>query len=81
MNAYAWMDSALCAQADPDVWHPEGKGARYRKAKTICGRCPVKPQCDAHAQRFEHGRGLPDRHGMWAAKGPTTRLATDKEAA
>jgi hypothetical protein len=40
-DRYAWMDAALCAQADPDAWHPDGKGAKYGPAKTICGHCPA----------------------------------------
>ncbi|WP_217235419.1 WhiB family transcriptional regulator [Streptomyces sp. AC555_RSS877] len=81
MSRFAWMDDALCAQADPDAWHPDGKGAKYGQAKTVCDRCPVQPQCRIHVQRFEGGHGINERHGLWAAQGPTTRLAAEKEAA
>ncbi|MDR3081746.1 MAG: WhiB family transcriptional regulator [Streptomyces sp.] len=69
---YQWMDSALCAQADPDVWFPEG-GGNYRAAKVICGRCPVQRECAAHALRLEGGSAHPGRHGAWAGTVPRTR--------
>ncbi len=33
--------SALCAQADPEAWHPE-KGQGGQRAKRICNRCPLR---------------------------------------
>lgn len=40
------LDGALCAQTDPELFHPEkGRSDQIRKAKAICGRCPVQPEC------------------------------------
>lgn len=39
-----WLDSALCAQADPEAWYPGEDGSPH-KAKAICGRCPVQEPC------------------------------------
>lgn len=72
MSAYAWMASALCAQTDPDLFHPEGKGRGYRDARRICDRCPVRRQCQAHADRLHEETGENIR-GMWAAQSPRDR--------
>jgi WhiB family redox-sensing transcriptional regulator len=39
-----WMESAVCASADPEEWFPE-KGVRAVKAKRICATCPVIDDC------------------------------------
>lgn len=39
-----WMESAVCASADPEEWFPE-KGVRAAKAKKICATCPVIDEC------------------------------------
>ncbi|MFB6813071.1 WhiB family transcriptional regulator [Streptomyces sp. NPDC056347] len=62
---YAWMDSALCAQTDPEIWFPEGSGASSRAAQRVCATCPVIAECGEHAQQVEdasEGR----RYGAWA---------------
>jgi Transcription factor WhiB len=43
-----WREAGLCAQADPEVWFPEG-GARNKSVKAICDRCPVRERCLQHA--------------------------------
>lgn len=41
-----WMDHALCAQVDPDLFHPEqGAIDKTRNAKRICRSCPVQNEC------------------------------------
>lgn len=51
-----WMDSALCAQTDPDAFHPE-RGGSVRSAKAICRRCTSRVQCLGYAldNRFDTG--------------------------
>jgi WhiB family redox-sensing transcriptional regulator len=73
MPDLTWMDAALCAQTDPDLFHPEGQGAKYGDAKKVCGRCPVQAACDAFAQSFEGAIAKTHRSGMWAAKSPQQR--------
>jgi WhiB family redox-sensing transcriptional regulator len=63
-DRYAWMTSALCAQADPDAWLEGLAGGGSRTAKRICGRCPVRPSCAAHAAALEAHDGAQIR-GVW----------------
>lgn len=79
MSDYRWMASALCAQTDPDLFHPEGRGRTYRDARTICGRCPVQRQCRAHADRLRAETG-DDIRGMWAEQTPRERQAAGEQA-
>ena len=46
-----WMDEALCAQVDPELFFAEKKGdwAKVFRAKMVCHRCPVKNACLAYA--------------------------------
>lgn len=39
-----WMDSALCAQTDPELFFPN-RGGHARIAKDLCTRCPVGAEC------------------------------------
>ncbi|WP_045562327.1 WhiB family transcriptional regulator [Streptomyces sp. FxanaA7] len=72
MSRYEWMADARCAQVDPDLWTADRPGNTYRDARLVCQRCPVKRECDAHAQ---HLRNQPDiaLHGMWAEQTPRRR--------
>ena len=42
-------DLALCAQTDPTLFFPEGKGGQIvqatEQAKQVCGRCPIRSGC------------------------------------
>lgn len=67
MSRYDWMDSARCAQSDPDLWHPEA-GGTYFAAKKICAGCPVRTECEEHTARLDAESDVIDRHGMWAAR-------------
>ena len=39
-----WIDDALCAQVDSEIFYPQ-KGASAAGAKKICGLCPVREEC------------------------------------
>lgn len=62
-----WMDAALCAQVDPELFfeqattHYESKpnGTRETKAKSICDRCPVQGEC------LEYAIAHDERYGIW----------------
>lgn len=60
----AWQDEAVCATADPEIWHPE-KGGSTKEAKKICRGCPVRHPCLQYAmetgQRFGIWGGLSER--------------------
>lgn len=71
-RSLAWMDDALCAQTDPELWFPEA-GRTYRDAKKICAACPVQRQCIEQAQLTERGLSHPYRHGAWGGLTPRPR--------
>lgn len=62
--AVLWMDNALCAQIDTEIFFPE-KGGSVRIAKSICGRCEVASECLQYAldnaERFGIWGGLTER--------------------
>jgi len=59
-----WVDQALCAQTDPEVFHPE-KGGSTKAAKAVCAHCDVQAECLAFAlttnERFGVWGGLSER--------------------
>ena len=63
-----WMDDALCAQVDTEIFFPE-KGGTTKPAKAVCSRCPVKEPCLADA--IEHH----ERYGVRGGKSERERRA------
>ena len=61
-----WREAAVCAQTDLDAFFPENGGSTKR-AKTICGGCPVKRQCLETA--LQNG----ERFGIWGGTTPGDR--------
>ena len=53
-----WQTRALCAQTDPEVFHPE-KGASPAMAKRVCLVCDVRADCLAAALMND------ERWGVW----------------
>ena len=53
----AWVDDALCAQTDPEIFFP-AKGTATKAAVRICGTCLVRPQCLTEALAGEPSWGL-----------------------
>lgn len=56
-----WMDEALCAQTDPEIFFPR-PGESTDAAVRICAACPVRVECLAY------GESLPSEirhHGIW----------------
>lgn len=43
-----WMDSAVCAQTDPELFYPD-KGEPAYDAKRVCALCPVRIECLLYA--------------------------------
>jgi WhiB family redox-sensing transcriptional regulator len=78
MSRYAWMSSALCAQADPDLWISASKGGDTRTPKRICGHCPVATECDAHAEALRAYDGHAMR-GVWAGRSQRQRKQQRRE--
>ena len=53
-----WVAGALCAQTDPDAFHPD-PGQPGSAAKRVCARCDVTATCLAYA--LAH----PEVMGVW----------------
>jgi WhiB family transcriptional regulator, redox-sensing transcriptional regulator len=45
----AWMDAALCAQTDPDMFVSDIQGESPADAKKVCRACDVREQCLQYA--------------------------------
>ncbi|MFB7007862.1 MULTISPECIES: WhiB family transcriptional regulator [unclassified Streptomyces] len=75
------MDSALCAQVDPDMWFPEGAGSRDRTAKKVCGACPVSAECGGYADLLESDGSDGSRHGTWGGRSARQRTKARPRAA
>ena len=43
-----WQSDARCKEHDPELFFSAGSRSE-RRAKAICGRCPVREQCLAFA--------------------------------
>lgn len=61
-----WIDDAMCRDADPEMFFPEGQGHNdYADARKLCEQCPVKRDC------LEDALTLPSWvPGFWAGKTP-----------
>ncbi len=55
IEKWGWQARGACRQVDTTMFfHPESErgsqaAARIAAAKAICARCPVRPECAAHA--------------------------------
>ena len=65
-----WAEQALCAKADPDIWFPADEEDQELAAAAagVCARCPVRPDCLAHAL------AIGERHGIWGGLTGRQRL-------
>lgn len=74
LNHEQWMDDALCAEVDAELFFPE-KGCSVRDPKSICRRCEVQDECLDYALR----EGLD--HGVWGGTSERERRLLKKGAA
>src|SRR4051812_41011340 len=55
-----WWASALCAQSDPFLFHPQfGASDIARQALSVCQVCPVRRPCLTYALSID------ERGGIW----------------
>lgn len=66
-----WMNDALCAQTDPELFFPQ-KGGSTRGAKKVCGECDVREQCLGYALASD------ERFGIWGGKSERERRKLKK---
>ncbi|MER6579613.1 WhiB family transcriptional regulator [Nonomuraea sp. NPDC001023] len=66
-----WSRRAACLELDPELFFPislEGPGrSQVEKAKTICGRCPVRRPC------LQYALDTRQAHGVWGGTDPEQR--------
>ncbi|MFC5384281.1 WhiB family transcriptional regulator [Arcanobacterium hippocoleae] len=68
----SWMEDALCAQTDPDIFYPE-KGGSTAPATSICQGCAVRAQC------LEYAITNDIRHGIWGGTSDNDRKRIARE--
>jgi len=77
-----WMAAGLCAEVDPELFHPES-GAPNRDAKRVCAGCEVRVECLAyalaHRERFGVWGGTTERERRRLRRAPVTP-APDRRA-
>lgn len=64
----AWMEDALCAQVDTEIFFPE-KGGDPRPARKVCDACPVRAEC------LEYSLENHEQYGVWGGLGRHARAA------
>jgi hypothetical protein len=78
------MAAAPCAETDPDLSYPAGKGkfeAAYNQAKRDCARCPLatRQECLEVAMRTEGNAAAPSRYGVFGGLDPDERHALARQ--
>lgn len=65
MPDWRWQDSAACRDEDtilffgPDGEQRAEREVREAKAKTVCGRCPVRGEC------LDYAVSRPEKYGLY----------------
>lgn len=68
-----WQERALCAQTDPEAFHPE-KGGSTRAAKAVCAVCEVTADC------LEYALDNDERFGIWGGLSERERRKLKRSA-
>ncbi|MCI5825458.1 MAG: WhiB family transcriptional regulator [Arcanobacterium sp.] len=68
----SWMEDALCAQTDPDIFYPE-KGGSTAPATSVCNNCSVRAEC------LEYAVSNDIRHGIWGGTSDNDRKRIARE--
>jgi WhiB family redox-sensing transcriptional regulator len=72
---WGWQDRAACKGADvvlffgPDGERQPERDIRERKAKALCGACPVRMECLGYAD------SRPEKYGTWGGLNEDERSA------
>jgi len=73
-DAWDWQRLGLCRGHDSaQFFHPDGergasRGRREAAARSVCGRCPVRAECAAHALAAR------EPYGVWGGFSEADRL-------
>jgi WhiB family transcriptional regulator, redox-sensing transcriptional regulator len=69
----SWYEYAACRSVDPEMFFPVGTTgpalSQLRRAKEVCGHCPVQSMC------LEWATLARIDHGVWGGKGEEERRA------
>lgn len=79
MESERWRAKALCRQFDAEDFFPDDKRdavQRAKRAKRVCGRCPVRLACRAYALNWH--RNVGDLYGVWGGMTRRERKAVIK---
>lgn len=69
-----WVQDALCAQVDPDLFFVE-LGSSASPARAICSKCPVAKMC------LEEALANNEEYGVWGGLTPPQRKEMRRRAA
>lgn len=67
-----WLDRALCAETDPDIFFPE-KGGSTAPATSVCRGCEVRDEC------LEYALSNDIRHGIWGGMSDNDRRKISRQ--
>ena len=67
-----WREKSLCAQTDPEAFHPE-KGGSTREAKRVCQSCDVREEC------LQWALDNNERYGIWGGLSERERRKLSKK--
>ena len=70
----AWMDGALCAQADPERWFPD-LGQPAGIARRVCRQCPVRAEC------LDYALETNQEFGVWGGTSERERRRLKRQRA
>lgn len=74
LNREPWAGSAVCAQTDPNIFHPDIRDrTSTARAKAVCTKCPVLAECREWVMRIEANLHPGDVHGIVARMTPEER--------
>ena len=69
-----WMDLALCAEVDPEIFFPQSNDGHNpgADAKRVCMECRVRAQC------LEYALARKERHGIWGGLSERQRRVIER---
>lgn len=67
-----WREDAICSSTDPEAFYPD-KGNSSKDAKTICGLCPVQPDC------LDYALSRDERFGVWGGLSERERRSLKRQ--
>lgn len=73
MAGTEWMSKRRCADADPELFHPD-HSPHYASARVFCEACPVVSECLNYELSWMRANPHEVTHGMWGNTTPPQRM-------